>query len=96
MNFLIILLASVLACGFLEIFRYFERCHINYTAKKNEKSEIYVKKCRKLHDKAFFYYYDMATTKPELLAYELATLDIKRLKENNLIDYMYSSLKRAS
>ncbi|MCD7740522.1 MAG: hypothetical protein LUH11_04150 [Candidatus Gastranaerophilales bacterium] len=93
-SFSLLILAACLAYILNCIFSYIEKCKINYNLKKIKNDSLYKKRCEKLHDNAFFYYYTLATTRPEALCYDLASIDIARLKRNGLINEMYTKMKK--
>lgn len=91
MNIVIILSAAVGAylleriCAFID-----NRTNLmNY-----HKGKFYQKKVQRLHDNAFYYYYDLTQSDPVRLSYELASQDIKRLKKEKRIEQMYQKLAR--
>ena len=59
-----------------------------------QKGKFYQKKIQRLHDNAFYYYYDMTQSDPMRLSYDLASRDINRLMREKRIDAMYQKLAR--
>lgn len=60
------------------------------------RNDIYQYKCKKLHDKAFYYYYDLMLNNPAEFAYDLASKDLKRVKRKGQVNFLYEQLiKRA-
>lgn len=60
--------------------------------KEYHEGKFYQKKLQRLHDSAFYYYYDLTQSDPTGLSYELASRDIKRLRKEKRVDFMYSRL----
>lgn len=92
-GYALLVLAACLAYVLTCIFDYIERCKVNYNAKKHKNDDLYKMKIKKLHDSAFYYYYDLAINRPECLCYDLASKDINRLIKKNQINKLYTQLK---
>ena len=91
MNLAIILTAAIGAyvldriCAFIDTRTNLRNYH---------KGKFYRKKVQRLHDNAFYYYYDMTQSDPMRLSYDLASRDINRLRKENKIDAVYTKLSR--
>ena len=90
-NLLILTGAAITAYILAEIFKFIDK-QISLRAYYNGK--FYKKKVQKLHDNAFYYYYDMMQTDPLKLSYDLASRDINRLKKERRIDFLYKKLAK--
>ena len=80
--------------GALVITKVFEWCDRQVAMREYKKGQFYQKKIKRLHDNAFYYYYDMMQTDPVRLSYELASRDINQLKRTNKIDFLYRKLAK--
>ena len=60
--------------------------------RKNKQNDIFKYKCKKLHDKAFFYYYNLMINNPEELAYDLASKDLNRVIKEKRVSILYDEL----
>lgn len=91
MNLIILIGAAIIAyllnkfCELIE-YRFNERAY--------KTGKFYQKKIQRLHDNAFYYYYDLMHTDPIGLSYDLASRDINRLRKENKIDAVYTKLSR--
>ena len=90
-NFLILTGVAITAY-ILERLFYFINKFI--TLRTYYKGKFYQKKIQRLHDNAFYYYYDLMQTDPVNFAYDLASRDINRLKRERRIDFLYRKLKQ--
>jgi hypothetical protein len=91
MNFLILSGAAILAYLLSELFKFIDK---KITNRAYCNGKFYQKKIQKLHDNAFYYYYDLMQMRPQDLAYDLASRDINRLKREGKIDFLYKKLAR--
>lgn len=89
MNFLILSGAAITAYLIAKLFEFIDR---KLSLMAYYRGKFYQKKIQKLHDNAFYYYYDLMQTNPQHLAYDLASRDIKRLKKEGKIDFLYRKL----
>lgn len=91
MNFLILSGAAITAYLIAKLFEFIDR---KLTLRAYYNGKFYKKKIQKLHDNAFYYYYDLMQTNPAHLAYDLASREIKRLRREGKIDCMYRKIAR--
>ena len=91
MNFLILSGAAIAAYLLAELFQYIDK---KITKRAYYNGKFYKKKIQKLHDNAFYYYYDLMQTNPTHLAYDLASREIKCLRREGKIDCMYRKIAR--
>ena len=54
------------------------------------KRDMHAYKYKRLHDEIWAYYMDIIKNKPELLAYDLASRDMKELERRNRVEKMYT------
>lgn len=90
-NFLILSGVAITAYLIAKLFEFIDR---KLTLRAYYKGEFYKKKIKKLHDNAFYYYYDLMQMRPQDLAYDLASRDINRFHKEKRIDYLYQKLKQ--
>ena len=91
MNFLILSGAAITAYLIAKLFEFIDR---KLTLRAYYNGKFYKKKIQKLHDNAFYYYYDLMQTNPTHLAYDLASREIKRLRREGKIDCMYRKIAK--
>ena len=53
------------------------------------KNDIYQLKRKRLHDDAFYHYFDLAVMRPADLAYDLASRDLNELERKKRIEAVY-------
>lgn len=92
MTNLLILSSAAIAAYLLE--RLFKFIDLKFRLRAYYKGKFYKKKIQKLHDNAFYYYYDLMQTQPQNLAYDLASRDINRLRRERKIDFIYRELAK--
>lgn len=88
-NFIILSGAAITAYLLAKLFEFIDR---KLSLMAYYRGKFYKKKIQKLHDNAFYYYYDLMQTRPQDLAYDLASRDIRRLKKEGKIDILYRKL----
>ena len=91
-NLVILSLAGGSAFILWAVYEYIDYSFTKKNNKTYSKGEIYKKKCQKLHDKAFYYYYDLIINNPVQMAYDLASKDLNRIRFNKQVDSLYKKL----
>lgn len=89
-NFLILSGAAITAYLIERLYGFIDK---QFALRAYYNGKFYQKKVKRLHDNAFYYYYDLMQQDPVRLSYELASRDINRLKRERKIDFMYAKYK---
>lgn len=100
MNFLILMTAAIIAWFLAKLFEFADKKALREERRREIKAKIrayyngslYKKKCQKVQDKMFDYYYDFALTDPICLAHFLAEREVEGVKAQRRIDYLYKQI----
>lgn len=97
MNILILSAAGFIAWLGTKLFEYSEKKALRAERKKRIRayynSQFYSKKCRKVQQKIFDYYYGLALADPICLAHSLSERDIEGVKAQRRVDYLYKQIE---
>lgn len=92
-NLALLILALNIAWLITNLIKWSEEFIIRYQINRNKNNMLYKKRFEKLHNNAFDYYYTLAINDPFKLSYELASKEMKRVKEEGKVFEFYSKLK---
>lgn len=78
------------------IYCHLYRCIEVWNRKRQNKNELFKARCRKLHRAMKDYYVTIAVTQPNVVAKQLATVEVNKMIKNKTVLKNYTRLKKCS